>query len=186
MEPKLSVGIYSGLYYMTEGYRKGLLELGAKKMEERKVKFAVLLGGLVDGKLELARMNAVLKGLKADERVDAAEKFMNAKAESLNDVIPAIPRVKTYIVTSPAYDGWIGEEVARRLTELRDDLVLYRPGGDRLELKQIGKLLGVYAPKKGVWMRGDYYDTPALRVLKDEKKRSTRGIGDTNAVGCLA
>lgn len=186
MEKKpLKIGLMSRLDYGGSDYRIGLWKLAANIFKQENVNYVVLAGGLVDFKALDAKLKALLKAAKKDEKETAKQNFFRKVATFLKDNLPVMEGIKIYMITSPAYDGYIGEEVARVLTEMRSDILLYRPGGDRLELKQLNKILGVYAPKKGAWMRGDFYDTPVLRVLKDEVRRSTRGIGDVNLVGCL-
>lgn len=182
----LKAGFMSRLDYGGRNHRVGLWELAREVYIQRKTNYNVLVGGLVDAKAVEANLKELLRGTKKDEREAARKKFLKEEVDFLKENFPSIPGVKTYIVTSPAYDGAIGETIAQMLSEVRSDILLYRAGSDRLELKQIGRILGIYAPKKNVWMRGDYYDTPVLRALKDERKRSTRGIGDINAVGCFA
>lgn len=185
MEPKITVGLVSGLYYGSEGCRMGLWHLAWEKFKTRKVHYIALVGGLVDGSEMKKRLSALQKAVKKDEKAAVRKEFIQKVANVLKDNIPVISGVKLYIITSPAYDGILGYEIARHLAHLRSDIFIYRAGGDRLALKQIGKMLGVYAPKKTSF-RADYYDTPALRVLKDEFKRGTRGIGDFSVVGSLA
>lgn len=185
-KPAVCIGLLSGLNHGSEGCREGLWRLSADILKEEGVNFAVIAGGLVDSKSLLEILKTELLGIKLADRESKTNEFIEAQVEHLRKNVPKISGVKIYVITSPAYDGWIGERIARGLVEERKDIVLYRSGGDRLEIKQLKRILGVYAPKKGVWMRGDYFDTPVLRVLKDEIKRSTRGIGDTNVVGCHA
>lgn len=185
-KPLISVGLLSGLNFGSEGCREGVWRMSAEILKKEGVHFVIIAGGLVDSRSLLQQLKEELREIPKDERESATDDFISAIVEHLRKTIPRIHRVKYYLNTSPAYDGWIGERIARALVEKRNDIFLYRPGGDRHELKQLGGILGVYAPKKGVWMRGDYYDTPILRVLKDEVKRSTRGIGDINVVGCHA
>ncbi|MDP3999501.1 MAG: hypothetical protein Q8P76_02835 [bacterium] len=186
MERKpLKVGLMSRLDYGGGDYRVGLWQLATDIFRKEQVDYIELLGGLVDFKALDAKLKAILKSVKKDQREDATQAFLRKIAEFLKDNLPVIEGVKIYIITSPAYDGWIGKEVSRILSDMRADILLYREGGDRLELRQLGKILGSYVPKKGAFFRGDYYDTPVLRVLKDELRRSTRGIGDINAVGCF-
>ena len=184
-EPLVKVGLMSGLNYGSEGCRVGLWRLAGKIFEEEKTNFVVLAGGLVDYRELNVQLKEALRGARGDEAEIAKDEFLNCVADEIARMLPVIPGIKIYVVTSPAYDGQIGAEIAYRLTERREDVLLYREGSDRLELKKINKVLGVYVPKKGIWMRGDYYDTPILRVLKDEKKRSSRSMGDMNVVGCL-
>lgn len=185
-KPLVSVGFLSGLNFGSEGCREGLWRLSAEKLKKEHVNFAMIVGGLVDSKSLLEQLKSRLTGVTMDARESVTDNFIKEIVEHLKKNIPKLHKLKIYLITSPAYDGWIGERVARGLAEKRKDILLYRSGGDRLEIKQLSRILGAYAPKKGVWMRGDYYDTPILRVLKDEIKRSTRGIGDMNVVGCHA
>ncbi|MBI2024809.1 MAG: hypothetical protein HYT03_01840 [Candidatus Harrisonbacteria bacterium] len=179
------IGLVSRLDYGGPGYREGLWELATNYFIKRKTHYNVLIGGLVDFKSLYSKLEIDRRGKKGDARKEVEETFIQDIVDKLKKAIPVIPEIKLHIITSPAYDGWIGEAVARRLVETRRDIRLYRAGGDRLEIKQLGEILGAYAPKRGVWMRGDYYDTPALRVLKDELKRGTRGLGNINVVGGL-
>lgn len=182
----VSIGLLSGLNYGSEGCREGLWRLSSTILGKEKVDFVMLVGGLVDSKSLLEKLKGRMFGVKAAEHEEVTNEFIKDAVKHLKESIPKIPNVKTYVVTSPAYDGWIGERIAQGLVDVRKDIFLYRSGSDRLEIRQLKRILGVYAPKKGVWMRGDYFDTPVLRVLKDEIKRSTRGIGDINVVGCHA
>ncbi|MCH7759546.1 cation transporting ATPase C-terminal domain-containing protein, partial [Patescibacteria group bacterium] len=191
------IGLFSGLHYGNPGYREGLWHLAAEKFKQEQVDFIVLVGGLVDGKSLYLRLKEIHQQISCDHRrgekstigekkVEATIKFLEKTSQELAAKIPRIDNVKIYLITAPAYDKDIGQTIAERLAELRDDIWLYGQGDDRLQLKKINKILGVYAGKKAIWMRGDYYDTPILRVLKDEKKGGTEGLGDINVVGCLA
>ncbi|HEY4475840.1 MAG TPA: hypothetical protein VJB92_03940 [Candidatus Paceibacterota bacterium] len=179
----IKVGFMSRLDYGSSDYRIGLWHLAAEVFAKEKVNYVSLLGGLVDGAALEKTLAVFLQGIKKEERETARFAFIQDAANFLKKNIPVIKGVKIYVITSPPYDKQIGEQIAEMLAEMRSDVLLYRAGGDRFELKQIEKILGAYAPKKGVWMRGDYYDTPILRMLKDEKKRTTRGIGDVVAAG---
>jgi len=209
---RVKIGLWSGLDYGGEGCREGLWHLAAEIFKQEKVDFVVLLGRLVDGRALMDEFRARKEQLKEEEKKRAvlerkkqkkptqrikkkSEKEKNAEVyaafvrevgNELAKRIPRIPGVKIYMVTSPAYDLDIGDHVSQVVRARRKDVLLYRHGGDRFEITQFGKILGAYVPKKNVWMRGDYYGTPALRVLKDEIKRSTRGIGDINVVGGFA
>lgn len=182
----LKVGCMSRLDYGSEDYRIGLWHLAAEVFTAEQVDFIVLVGGLAAEKPLKMELKAILKGAEKDKREGLKEAFLKAKADFLKDNLPVIRGAKIYMITSPAFDGPMGQEIAELLAASRSDILLYREGADRLELKQLEKILGIYAPKKGIWMRGDYYDTPVLRVLKDEKERATRGIGQIEVVGCFA
>lgn len=186
-KPLFSAGLISGLNHGNEGCREGLWRMAGTMFQQEAMNIIFLIGGLVDGEAMSKLLKIAHQGIKPRERAEATQEFIKGEVEYLSRNIPTMKGIKIYIVTSPAYDKEIGEHIARGLAEKRhQDIRLYRTGGDRFEIRQLKKILGVYAPKKGVWMRGDYFDTPVLRVLKDEIKRSTRGIGDISAVGCHA
>lgn len=184
-KPKLKIGFLSCINYGNQGYREGLLHLAKRKFEQEGVSIIVLDGGLIDFKTLNTMLRRKLHGLKNSAKDQARMEFIYQAASDLSLVIPMIPKVNVFIVTSPAYDGHLGQEIAQELLSMRKDIRLYKPGNDRMHLKQVGQILGIYATKKQSW-RSDYYDTPVLRALKDEVKRTTRGLGDTNVVGCLA
>ena len=189
-KPLISVGLMSGLNYGSEGCREGLWRLAAETFSTEGVNFVILVGGLVDSRSLLEQLKEAHVGVKHADREDVTVDFIRRHAKYLAEKLPRLWGKKTYIMTSPAYDGWIGERIARELVRQRDDLRLYRPGADRFELehgnKAWNRVLGVYTPKKAVWMRGDFFSTPVMRVLKDERQRGTRGMGDMNIVGCFA
>lgn len=91
--------------------------------------------------------------------------------------------VDLFIMTSPAFDGEIGETVAHFLSDLRPDIWLWHQGGDRLFVKYVDKIIWALAPEKAVWMRGDYYSTAVERVIKDKTKQTTQSSPDLFAVG---
>ena len=127
-----------------------------------------------------ARFQSYLDEFSADRMAERLAKsipvFTNAKGE----------KVKLYIFPSPAYDGEIGESVAQLLAELRsEDVRVYQSGGDRLPIKQAGKVVEVLVPEKSVWMRGDYFSTPVERVLKDKRRQSSRELPDLHVIGCF-
>lgn len=127
-----------------------------------------------------ARFQSYLDEFEPDRMAERLAKslpvFTNAKGE----------KIKLYIFPSPAYDGEIGESVAQLLAELRNtDIRVYQTGGDRLPIKQAGKVVEVLVPEKSVWMRGDYFSTPIERVLKDKRRQSSRELPDIQAVGCF-
>lgn len=197
-KPLLRAGFLSRFDYGGNDYRVGLWRLAFDIFKEEGVEVIYFAGGLVDSRAlleEWRRLTAVARAAKADLAAER-ENFLNNLALELAKLIPTLHGVKIYLTTSPPYDGWIGEEVAARLVENhRDALGNYRPlrpdiyhtvGRGRHVIKAVAKTLGVYTPEKGVWMRGDYFSTPVMRVLKDEDRRSSHGLSDFNAVGCFA
>ena len=125
------------------------------------------------------------------------EEFLKGVAEQLAKIIPVLTEpdpedptkekaVELFIITSPAFDGEIGERVAQLLSEIRKDIRVWNVGGDRFPVKYVNKLLWVLTPTKAVWMRGDYYSTPVERVIKDKIKQTSQDSPDIYVVGCFA
>jgi len=183
----LSLGFISGLNFGGKDYRVGLWQLAWSIFQKKAVKAIFLVGGLVDFRHLLSEYQKLIRETKAEgSDVELARvKFLDKLADQLGELIPSLPGVKIRLVTSPAYDGWIGDEVALRLTEKRRD-IYHDVGRHRYELLAMKQTLGVYAPIKGAWMRGDFFSTPVARVLKDEKWRSSHGLSGLNVVGCFA
>ncbi|MBI2451058.1 MAG: hypothetical protein HYV52_01825 [Parcubacteria group bacterium] len=125
------------------------------------------------------------------------EEFLKDVAEKLSKVFPVIKVVDPedpnkekvidlFIVTSPAFDGEIGEKIAQFLSEIRSDIRIWNSGGDKFVVKYVDKTVWVLTPTKAVWMRGDYYSTPIERVIKDKiKQTSQQGSPDFYIVGCF-
>lgn len=179
------IGLCSGLNYGGPDYRKGIVDVGFDQFRKEKPIYILMAGGLVDSKAILAELKEILAGTPKDKRALAEGKFIREKSEAIKNDLPHIKGVNIHIVTSLAFDGAIGYAIANRLANLRDDIRVNREGGDKLELRQINSLLGVHVPNKASW-RSDYFDAAIIRLLKDEKKRSSRGLGDVNVVGCVA
>src|SRR3989338_2897975 len=113
MESKpLKVGFWSRLDYGGDDYRVGLWNLAAEIFAAEKVSYICLVGGLIDAKAVETRLGALLKGLKSDEREAVRESFIKEIVNFLKEKLPSIRGVKIYIITSPAYDGKLGHEVA--------------------------------------------------------------------------
>lgn len=179
----VKIGLWSGINYPVEGHRVGLWKAAQKIFEQEGIKFSVFAGGLIDQKELAPKLRAKIQVARKDKipADEVREQFYEEIADYLAKHFPALG-VKTYIVTSPAYDGLIGYEVARRLAEKRRD-IYHDSAKKRHEIKQADKKwLGVYTAEKVAW-RADYFDAPVTRILKDEKKRSSQGLGDFNVVG---
>lgn len=117
----------------------------------------------------------------AARKKELEEKYHRGTAKVLSNIIPILktpdpenPKkekiVDLFIVPSPAFDGEKGEKVANYLEELRSDIRVWNAGGDRFLVKYVDKTFWALAPRKAVWMRGDYYSTAAERVIKDKIK----------------
>lgn len=181
----VKVGFISRVDFKSEGFRQGLLEAMKEAFEKEDICFYLLLGGLVSSR---ALKNELVSKKSKEER----DAFASEIAEELAEIWPRIERkngnlAKMYIVTSPAYDGVIGEEVAQKLSKLRRaDIRVWHSGDDRFSIKGTDKILWGVTPEKAVWMRGDFYSTPIQRVLKDIRKRSSQKLPTLYAIGGFA
>lgn len=155
-----------------------------KKLEEAEIK-----GDLDSERRKLASMDADKESLEKK----LASLTPEAIAEYLKDKLPQFvnaggERVRLYIVTSPAYDGRetakkvSGEIVARLLSQMREDIRVWKHGGDRFDLKQVGKNLETLTAEKTPW-RGDYDSTAVERTLRDKRKQSSQSLPDLDVVG---
>ncbi len=208
---RLKIGLWSGFNYPSDGMRVGLWKADAKAFMQEGIHFSIFAGGLVDGReLELrvkAQQSLVRMVKKLRKKNEATltleeQKFLedNKYVAEMTDaevregfyeeavayLVKHFPNlgVKTYLITSPAYDGVMGKQIAHRLAEARSD-ISHSSMKKLLRIKQFGgkKLLGVYTPQKMPPFRSKYYDTPILRVLEDHWKAPSRPMGDLNIVG---
>lgn len=186
MEP-LRVGLWSGFYYPSIGRRNGLWKAAKRIFLREKIKFSIFAGGLVDKetlKQELRLLIRIERMKEKDERrtdEEVNEAFYEKHAEYLAKHFPVLG-VKTYLVTSPGYEGEIGKQIGRRLAEKRSDIHHYH-GHKLLPLKlPIQKHLGVYTDEVGPTFRSKYYDTPIMRALEDQWKAGENRMGDLNIV----
>jgi hypothetical protein len=202
LEP-VRVGILSRVDFGSVGYRRGLLELAWDIFRKEKVHFIVIAGGLVN--------QDTLLDAPPKKKEEQAE-YIAALTRQIADVIPRMEKpangnggvavngngngknhengdhkelVRTYIVTSKPFDGWVGGLVAKELPELRDDIRYQGQGHVTFRIKQIGKLLRVLVPEKKPW-RSQYYGTPAQNLVIDDIQRTTSPVFDLYVCGCLA
>jgi hypothetical protein len=206
---RLKIGVWSGFNYPGDGARVGLWKAAQKVFAQEGIHFSVFVGGLVDRKELEVRLKAklafarMLKRLRAKRKLTEGEQEFLGKYAKVADMTDAEVReqfydevsaylvkhfpnlgVKTYLVTSPAYDGEMGKQIAHRLAEARDD-ISHSSAKKLLRIKQFGgkKRLGVYTSEKMPPFRSKYFDTPIMRVLEDQWKSSSRAMGDLNIVG---
>ena len=175
------VGLFSRIDYGSEGFRQGLLLEMKEIFEAEDVGFAILLGGLISWR-------SLKNEMPKKKDVQGKKDFIHKLTLELTEKLPKMRRkngdaIKIYIIPSPAYDGEIGEEVARKLAMLRKDIRFAGPGDDRFIVKGIGKTVWGVTPSKSVWMRGDFYSTPIQRVTKDLQKRSSHPLPDVYFIG---
>jgi hypothetical protein len=127
-------------------------------------------------------------GSLEDVKESFVKKLDEWKPESMAEYLAkVIPRFKNsagrklnlYIIPSTAYDGEVGIETARVLSELRKDIILYSADRDKFPLKKktagLDKIVEILTPQKAVWMRGLYDATPVQRLLADRD-----GIADVS------
>lgn len=175
MAQTIRVGLVSRIDYGSPGFRQGLLELAFDRFREAKVHFVICVGGLLSWKHLKTAM---------PRKADAQDAFITDLIEKLAKSLPRVGRnsdVKTYLMISPAYDGRIGETVARRLAELRSDIRFYPKPSERFgrNCKRIAALV----PTKASW-RSRYASTPVDGLLGEELRRSTQPVADVYVVGC--
>lgn len=211
-KPKASIGIISGLFHGDAGKRVGLWWKAAEKFKKNKVKYVLLIGGLIrtgaqkinmSGERTLnMQLSIYLERVRRDlieenknkprgekekwtkERKKVAEwAFIQEHAKKLANDIPKIDNIKIYIVTSPALDKDLGRLIAEKLATLRKDIWLHGDGNDYFDVKQAGLTLGTFAPDKTAPpFRVKYYGTPVQRRLLDAKKGPVKGLVDINIV----
>lgn len=194
--------LISRIDYGGRGFRSGLIKLALEKSAEKGAHFNVLVGGLADKDALKERLKLYIEDVKDDfaaektkftqeDREATEDTFYHSCAKELAEIIPKIKKpsgelIKLYIFTSHAYDGHIGEGIARKLTEIRREDIVY--WGDKLDfpllVKHVNKTLMPIAPQKQSW-RSDYYSTPVERVLKDILKLSSE-LPDAFTIGCFA
>jgi len=196
------VCLMSRIDYPSKGFRSGLVRLAFEKSAEAGAHFNVLTGGLVDKEALKGKLKVYIDDVKeefrdnkqkftAEDREACEDEFCHGYAEELAEIIPKIKKpsgelIKLYIFNSRAYDGKIGDKIARKLTELRREEIVYWGDGSEFPLlvKHVDKLLQPVAPKKQSW-RSDYYSTPVDRERKDIEKLSSK-LPDIYAFGCFA
>lgn len=168
------VGIYSGIYYPTEGFRQGLVELTETIASEKAVHFGVLVGGLVYGHELESRLRSELSGIPKKDRHAFESLFVMHVAQELAVILPRVIKpdgefIKLYVLTSPVIDRAIGARVARILTELRKEDIVY--WGDRndqkLPVKNLEKAFEILpaAPQKPS-LPGRYASTAIQRQAR--------------------
>ena len=197
---------FSSIFNKLEGTHFNILAGGLISQKDIKEQMKEFIGLRVEAEKEKIKKKKINKKKKDQperlmgkrlkrRRSELQEEFLQGIAKQLSKIFPALKgpdpenlekekNIDLFIVTSPAFDGEIGEAVAQFLSELRPDIRVWNSGGDRFLIKYVNKLLWVLTPKKAVWMRGDYYSTSAERVLKDKIKQTGQGSPELYVVGC--
>lgn len=183
------VGFHSRIDFGSPGYRKGLLDLASQIFTQEKVNFINLAGGLVSFN-HLKKLLPKGKGESAESKRSA---LLNQWTKKLATAIPQLrdergKPVKIYIVTSPApnYDGWLGAEIARRLTKgKRRDIRFWGEASAWFRIKRLNLLLWVLTPLKAAW-RSKYFSTAVDRLIEDKERQTSQNLPDLWVVGCPA
>lgn len=199
------IGFISRIEYGSEGFRQSLIDAGFQKFKEEGTHFNVLVGGLVNKTVITKQLKEWVKKKLADIparertaeiRKELEEKFCLRIAKDLARIIPntTVPDpenpskekpVDLFVMTSPAFDGDIGETIAGALSEIRSDIRLWHKGGDRIFVKYVDKIIWALAPEKAAWMRNDYYSTAVERVIKDKIKQTSQSSPNLYVIGCF-
>ncbi len=170
----------------------------AKDAQRRDAKNAELTQKVAQLMSQVETKMEELEGLKPKSIQDLVNQSIEALAQEINETFPKLyrsdgSRMKTYIVTSSAYDGDVGCSVVKRLLELRKNendiryLNSVHPEDTtfRIPLQKSGKTFAVVVPNKAVW-HSKYYSAAPDRYLEDEMKRTSQKLCDVYAFGCCA
>ena len=193
------IGLISRIDYGSKGFRQSLLDMAFNVFRKDGTHFNILGAGLISQKDIAQEMKAYVKSELNGHKKTSAERFAMKKdledkflikiARQLAKIIPITTepdsentrkekKIDLFIITSPAFDGVLGEKVAQFLSEIRDDIRVWNAGGDRFPVKFVNKLVWALTPQKAVWMRGDYYSTAVERVIKDKRKQTSQSSPD--------
>lgn len=180
------VGFISGVDFKDSGFRAGLIEVGFEIFADEACRYIALVGRLVSKKWFQDR----LKQTSGKYRNEYLQYLIQEAAKELAYTIPKIKRpgasneyVRIYIVTSPPYDGEIGEEVARKLQELRpEDVRVYNPVSDRVDVKEVGKAIGLICPEISR-LPSEYFSAAVDREVKDKESQTSVDYPDLWVVG---
>src|SRR3989344_660363 len=173
-----TVGLMSRIDYMSPGYRQGLIEAAFQVFEDRNVRFIALHGGLVSA----PHIKQYLRQFRGKELAERKATLPEEIAQHLKEALPRLHDeggrlVKIYIVTSPAvnYDGVYGLEIARRLSELRSDIIAWGEESARFPLKYQGKDFWAILPRKAAWA-SMYFSTRPERLIREKISQSPQDL----------
>lgn len=168
---------------------KLIFQIKEEKKEAEKKKLGDKLAE-IEGELE--NLKEALKAIKPRSPALVMEEFVEELAKELAEDLPRFQkndgkRIKVYILTSPAYDGFVGHRVALRLVELRKkerDTLYFGQTRAFVQLKKSNKGVVLLTPKKDVW-RSRYYSTYPDRLVEDDLKRGSKMPPEMYVVGCF-
>lgn len=197
--PGQRIGFYSGADFKDLGFRASLIKLARELSRQEGVHFDVWNGGLVSQKWIKEEIKKRISTTHSGLHKGIIDNFLKEVAEELNSLIPKIKKpngnngnsgyIRMYIVTCPTRDGQYGEEIARRLQELRpEDIRCYRAGGDRIEVKRPdnrNKVIWTINPRRPR-LPSQYYSQAAEKEINDKRGQTTKTYPDLWAVGAFA
>lgn len=192
--------------YKGPGYRSGIILQDCLKFVEEGNHFNDVAGGITSKEYIKKELRRRFKAVKPGLRDQVTEHFLNESAKELASVIPKIKKpvsawadpskpefVRFHISTSRIYDGpyseryesTYGEEIVRRLQDLRKDVRLENEGSTRLEVKGVGEIDWVISPMKHR-LPSKYYSAAAEREIEDKSGQSDQLLPDLWVVGTQA
>lgn len=149
------VGAASRISWCDNGARAYLVELGFQCFADEGCRYVVIVGGLLARSYVYERIAERKNALTVQQRKlyseDVIDNVCADIATELSSIIPRIhkpknavsdagsPFVRIYIIPSPILDGPLAEQVLNHLQQKREDIVIYKSGGDRTRLKNVGE-----------------------------------------------
>lgn len=196
---EVRVGLFSRIDYGGDGYRRGLIEQGFKIVEAEQTHFNVLIGGLVHNagikeriKEEIAKEKDKPKDEQAS-RQEITNRVLYGFAKDLALQIPIIKepgtekKIRLYVMTSRAYDGMYGAEIAEKLALLRPDIRHWAKPSEHLPLKppphEKFKEIACLVPTKQTF-RSKYDSTAVDRAVEDYLNIANKAYASVAIVGC--
>src|SRR3989344_3391277 len=192
--------------YKGPGYRSGIILQDCLKFVEEGCHFNGVAGGVISKEYVKKELRRRFKAVKPGLRDQVTEHFLNESAKELASVIPKIKKpvsawadpskpefVRFHISTSRIYDGpysekyesTYGEEIVRRLQDLRKDIRRENEGSTRLEVKEVGEIDWVISPMRHR-LPSKYYSAAAEREIEDKSGQSDQLLPDLWVVGTHA
>lgn len=160
-------------------WRERLEEVKQHVKEEKKI--AKERGRKIENVLVKAIGESVLNNL------------LNEAAKKLAAILPRLKKptspgsssefIRYYISTSPRYDGPFGEEIAKRLQQLRpEDIRCFKAGSACTKVKGANKRIWSISPVRAR-IPGKYYSQSAEKEIEDKEGQTSQPLPDLWAVG---
>lgn len=208
-DSNIKINALSSIYWGNYGARAGLLELAFQiALNDIGFHYSVINGGLIDGRgiNELVKEESrhiTGKGSQ-EKKADIRFQIIENKAYELAGIIPRVekpvvkkndsPFLGLYIIPSLMIDGHIGQEILLLLTDLREDLHIYRMGCDFTYLKktfptdkevesgQVGQAIGWLNPKTSDF-RSKYASAPIDNAFSRTERAGPKILPELWMVG---